>query len=218
LNKNSIISFNQHRILLLFPIVGFVAFLFFFYLATNYYPGGSQFDRQSLGYSWEHNYWCNLLYKHALNGKFNDARKFAIIAMLCLNASVACFWFIFPNVAKLKPSIRQLIQISGMISMLIATFITSKFHDVIIFLASVFGSVALIGTLFILIKLKWKILAYMGLLNFTLVGLNFLFYFNESLISFLPILQKITFITFLFWFSIMSSRMYDLHQANSYKK
>jgi len=195
---------------LLFPILGIIAFLCLFFLATTYYPGGSQFNHHSVGYSWEHNYWCNLLYKNALNGQYNSARQLAIVAMLCLNSSVAGFWFLFPKLTKkLTISSRQLIQVSGMISMFIATFISSKFHDTIILLASLFGSIALIGTLYVLLKLRWNILFYLGLLNLFLVGLNFLFYFNDSLIYFLPMLQKTTFITFLSWFSIMSYKMYD---------
>lgn len=207
--KKFITKHDRHSIIFLFPIVGFIAFLCFFYLATTYYPGGSQFNHQSIGYSWEHNYWCNLLYRNALNGQYNYARKIAIVAMLCLNSSVAGFWFAFPNTAKLNVSSKQLIQASGILSMFIATFISSKFHDTIILLASLFGTIALIGTLYVLLKLQWKILFYLGVLNISLVGLNFLFYFNDYLIYFLPVLQKITFITFLSWFSTMSYKMYD---------
>lgn len=180
-----------------------------FYVATIYYPGGSQFNHYAQAYSWEHNYWCNLLYKNALNGEPNKARLIALFAMICLNSSVAGFWLLFPTLTKLGFSKKLLIQFSGILSMLIASFISSKLHDSLILLASLFGLVALVGTLYVLLKLHWIVVFYFGLLNLFLLALNFLFYFNDTLIYFLPILQKVTFITFLSWFSIMSYKMYD---------
>ncbi len=41
---------------LLTPILGSILFVFLYINATLLYPGGSQFDKQSVGFSWTNNY------------------------------------------------------------------------------------------------------------------------------------------------------------------
>ncbi|MFM9984643.1 MAG: hypothetical protein ACKVOK_05380, partial [Flavobacteriales bacterium] len=47
-----------------------------------------------------------------------------------------------------------------------------------------------------------------GLLNIALVGLNNYLYFSENMIKYLPVVQKISFVSFLVWISFMDLRVY----------
>ncbi|HEV7621655.1 MAG TPA: hypothetical protein VGO09_07980, partial [Flavisolibacter sp.] len=56
------------NLIILSPVFGSFAFIILYIIATIYYPGGSQANNVSKGFSWVHNYWCNLLNEKAING------------------------------------------------------------------------------------------------------------------------------------------------------
>ena len=45
----------------LIPTFGIINFFVFYYVATLYYPGGWETNRDVEGFSWVHNYSCTLL-------------------------------------------------------------------------------------------------------------------------------------------------------------
>lgn len=164
-----------------------------------------------MGFSWANNYWCNLLNENAINGQPNPAKLIAILAMLVLCISLIFFWFLFPRQIGLSKKHKQTIEISGTIAMIIGFFLfTNINHNLLTNLASAFGIVATVGTFVGLYKVKWFGLFSFGLLNILLVGLNNYVYYTIGLISYLPILQKITFATFLIWICCIDMRMYYL--------
>lgn len=188
--------FSKHYI----PIIGILLFSLLYIIATFYYPGGSNFDKYSVGFSWYNNFWCNLLDSYAINGKPNHAKYIASTAMVILIFSLGFFWWHFPKSAKMNQSFQNVIRISGVIAALVASLLVFNIkHDMIVNLSSLFGLFALIGTLIGLYKNKWMCLFYFGFFNFFLVGLNNLFYYDLRLINYLPVIQKITFLTFLLW-------------------
>jgi hypothetical protein len=81
-------------------------------------------------------------------------------------------------------------------------------HDLITNLASVFGLIATTGTFIGLFKAKWYGLFAFGLLNILLVGLNNYVYYNKGLIVYLPIIQKISFVTFIVWVCSIDIKIY----------
>ncbi len=188
------------RIWALTPILGTITFAILYFIATLYYPGGSQFDKNSIGFNWTNNYWCNLLNDTAINGQKNAAQSIALTAMFILCLTLTSFWLQFPNHTNLNKKHKLIIQICGTLAMTISFFLFTKLnHDLITNLASLFGLIATIGTFIGLYKNSWKTLFYFGLINFLLVvGNNFLYY-NKDLIYYLPLVQKITFATFLIW-------------------
>ena len=192
------------RLWVLTPIFGTVSFAILYFVATFYYPGGSQFDKNSIGFSWKDNYWCNLLNDEAINGQANSAQPIALTAMLVLCITLAFFWSQFPKYTNLCKTYKLTIQISGTLAMLIGFFLFTKFdHDLITNLASLFGLIATAGTFLGLFKNGWKTLFYFGLFNIILVIANNFLYYNKDLISYLPIVQKITFMTFLIWICLI---------------
>jgi hypothetical protein len=107
---------------ILIPIYGAILFLFLYFISTLYYPGGSQADKNSFGFSWIHNYWCNLLNDNAINGQSNTAQPIALTAMFILCVTLTLFWVQFPMFTSLNKAYKLTIQISGSLAMLIGTF------------------------------------------------------------------------------------------------
>jgi hypothetical protein len=199
---------NNKSIWVLLPIFGTLLFAVLYVLATLFYPGGSQIDKNAIGFSWINNYWCNLLNEQAINGADNPARPIALIGMLILCLTLSFFWYLFPKNVAIKKTFKQIIQISGVVSMCIAMFLFTKFHDVVTNLASFFGVIALIGTFVVLYKIKWVGLFRFGLFNLLLVGLNNYVYYTKGLIIFLPLIQKVSFASFLIWICSISISLY----------
>lgn len=105
------------KIHILVPVFGISLFAVLYFIATQYYPGGSQADVKSIGFSWQHNYWCNLLNENAMNGQANPARPIAISAMIILCFSLTYFWFNLPIWIQSSNIIAILIRSSGILAM-----------------------------------------------------------------------------------------------------
>jgi len=140
-------SEGEKSILLLTPFLGTILFVVLYIIATLLYPGGSQVDRNSIGFSWTNNYWCNLLNETAINGQANPAKPVAITGMFVLCLTLAFFWFLFPRHINLDRKLKLTIQISGILAVTIAFFLfTNINHDFVTNLASIFGLIATVGT------------------------------------------------------------------------
>ncbi len=186
--------------MVLIPILGVLLFVVLYVVATFLYPGGSQIDRNAVGFSWTNNYWCNLLNDNAINGQPNAAKPIALTGLFVLCLTLSIFWFIFPTQINISKNLQRTIQDSGILAMTVALFLfTHLNHDLITNLASTFGAIATIGTFIGLYKNKLFGLFAFGLLNILLVSLNNLCYYNKALIVYLPVIQKISFATFLIW-------------------
>lgn len=191
---------RTENIWVLTPILGTILFVVIYFVATFFYPGGSQVDKNSIGFSWTDNYWCNLLMEDAINGQHNSAKPIALTGMFVLCLTLSIFWFEFPRQIKIGKNTKLTIQISGILAMAVAFFLFTNFnHDFVTNLASIFGLIATVGTFVGLYKTKWFKLFAFGLVNILLVGMNNYVYYTKGLIVYLPIIQKISFVSFLIW-------------------
>lgn len=196
-------------IYILIPILGTGIFLLLYIIATLLYPGGSQVDKNSIGFSWINNYWCNLLNKNAINGQYNPAKPVALTGMFILCLTLTFFWFIFSKLVNVGKFLKLVIPISGALAMIVAFFLfTGINHDIITNLASSFGAIATVGTFIGLYKNNWRRLFYFGLFNILMVALNNYVYYNKDLIVYLPLVQKITFAAFLLWICCIDVNLY----------
>ncbi|MEO7307295.1 MAG: hypothetical protein ABIR78_06440, partial [Ferruginibacter sp.] len=109
------------------------------------------------------------------------------------------------NIGK---SSKQTIQLSGITAMAVVLFLFTKFHDTIINVAGFFGVIALTLTLFGLCKNKWTALFYFGIFNLLLIGLNNYCYHTKELMIYLPVVQALSFASFLTWFCCINIKMY----------
>ena len=189
------------------PLLGIPSFVLLYVWASFYYPGGSQADAQSTGFSWVNNYWCNLLNSTAINGQTNPAQPIAMTAMVVLCISLAVFWYLFPMISLSKTLSVRITQFTGVAAMGTALLLNSSIdHDLITNLASLMGLVAVVGTLIGLRRLEWNVLFWFGTMNLLLVLLNNLLYYNAELIRYLPLVQKISFAAFLVWLFLISMK------------
>jgi hypothetical protein len=201
---------SKKNIWTLTPFLGAILFVIVYFIASLYYPGGSQVDKNHNGFSWANNYWCNLLNENAFNGQKNTAKPIAILGMFVLCFTLSIFWFLFPKQMNIRKSLKLIIQISGILAMTIALFLfTDIYHDLVINLATFFAIPAILGTFIGLYKTKWYSLFGFGMLNLLLVGLNNYVYYNIELIIYLPIIQKITFASFLIWVCCITIKLYQ---------
>ena len=194
-------------LLIYLPTFGILIFIGLFVHATNLYPGGSQANINSVGFDWMNNFWCNLMNENAVNGQENPASLIAIIAMIILCASVTLNYFYFAAIFEKNWIWKMIIKISGTISTLSAVFIFTKYHDIMTTLLSVFGALGIIGIIRALHKNNLTFFKLTGIVCMILVGMNNLFYYVESLIEYLPMIQKITFILILAWIVGLNLKM-----------
>lgn len=205
----TILTDKSKTIWILIPIFGSLLFIVLYMIAAFLYPGGSETDKTSIGFNWTSNYWCNLIHENAINGQSNTGRTFAITAMFILCLSLSTFWFVFPKHINANKYLRLTIQTTGIASMLSSFFLLTKInHDLIVNIASSLGFVATIGTLVCLYQTKWQWLFAFGLLNVFLVGLNNYLYHTEGMMIYLPVVQKISFLSFLVWICFISINHY----------
>ena len=199
---------NIKRDWLLVPVVGTVVFVILYIVAALLYPGGSQADKAAKGFSWLHNYWCNLLNDNAINGELNPAKPVAMAGMYALCITLSFFWLFFPLYVSIGKIAKRTIQVSGVLAMVIALFLFTSLHDVVTNLASGFGVVAVTGVFIALYKNKRYILFGFGIFNLLLVALNNYVYYTAGMLVYLPVVQKISFASFLIWICSIAITLY----------
>lgn len=87
------------------------------------------------------------------------------------------------------------------------TFV-EDYHNLVVNLAGAFGlvaSLAILGTLYNAKQIKLFVL---GMVNIFLIVCNAFLFFNKSFIQYLPVVQKITFITYLLWTCFISLTLF----------
>ncbi len=189
----------QQKILYLIPPLGIMLFIGLYVYSSTLYPGGSQADSYSPGFDWINNYWCNLMNKEGMNGITNPARPFAILAMVILCFSLTIFFIQFARNYARTPFWKRMIFINGILSMLFAVLIFTRFHDVMTIISSCFGLFVVIGIIWELYKGQLTVYKISGLCCILLLIANNFIYYSGNFIEGLPLLQKITFAIVLLW-------------------
>ncbi len=162
-------------------------------IATWHYPGGSQVDKNAIGYDWRNNYISNLFGEKAVNGAYNASRFWAVAGMIFFSASFALFFVEFSKRIPAKGA-AQIIKYVGAIGMFFTALIATPLHDTMIIFSS---TMFLIGVFYITIfVLKSKL----HFSKFLCVACLLIFYatlylYGSGHVKFLPIMQKITFST-----------------------
>ena len=195
----------------LLPVAGVLLFVLLYIIAALLYPGGSQADKNAAGFSWLHNYWCNLLNDAGINGQPNAGKWWARTGMIVLGGTFCVFWWLFFRYAGFARPVRYLMTACGAMAMLLSLFLSTAAHDILVTTSGLLGVVAMVATFTGLYRLKWSRLLWLGMLNLFLVMINNLFYYTPSLIRMLPLVQKITFLLFLVWVCWICRRMWDCH-------
>jgi hypothetical protein len=162
-------------------------------IATWHYPGGSQVDKNAIGYDWKNNYISNLFGKNAVNGAANAARFWAVGGMVFFSASFALFFIQFSKRIPAQGA-AKVIKYIGAGGMVFAFLIATPLHDIMVSIAS---TMFLIGMFYITV---FVLKSRLRLFKFCCVICLLVFYYTLYLygsghFKFLPIMQKITFAT-----------------------
>ncbi|MBL7471581.1 hypothetical protein [Robertkochia sediminum] len=181
------------------PTIGIFAFFGIYIIAAKLYPGGSIADIDSTGFDWRSNHWCNLMRENAINGVENQDRSLAITGITILCISMIVFFFQFANHFEKTRHWKLIIKISGALAMISATFIFTKYHNVMTTILSISGSLVIIGMIRALHNNHLNFFKVMGVLCIFIIALNNFFYFNEALTRYSPVIQKIAFVLILSW-------------------
>lgn len=206
---------NLKGLLKWLPTVGILIFIGIYICASKLYPGGSIIDMNSIGFDWFNNHWCNLMSSTALNGEINHARPLAIVGITILCISMIVFFFQFANHFEKNRNWSLAIKVSGTIGMLSATFIFTKYHDIMTTILSICGSAVIIGMIRALHQNDLTYYKIIGFLCILIVGLNNYFYYNEDLITYSPIVQKTAFILILTWTIALNYTINKQSHSNS---
>lgn len=178
---------KKHSVLL-----GIIIAISLLLVATFNYPGGSQFDINSIGYDWKNNYISNLFSEKAVNGADNASRFWAVGGMFFLSVSLALFFIEFSKKIPAKGS-AKIIKYFGIIGMLFTFLIATPLHDMMVTIASTMFLVSIFYiTVFILMS-KLHLFKFLCIACLLVFYATLYIYGVGSFRSFLPIMQKITF-------------------------
>lgn len=182
-----------------FTLLGIFAGLVLITFAAYLYPGGSQQDIASKGFSMQHNYLCNLSDKKAVDGVNNPGRYFAIAGMFVLCCGLAHFFFKFSK--KLPTAaFRNIVAVSGIISMFFAFLAFTPYHDVVITIASSFSLLAIFTILVALYKSRLNALFFFGICCLLISYFTNYIYYTKQFLELLPVMQKLSFAVIAIWF------------------
>lgn len=195
---------NIHRYVLKIPIAGMLLFVLLYIISAYFYPGGSQASVDQVGFSWANNYLCDLLDNTAINGQPNIARGYARAALGFLCFSLILLWVYLPLLFKVRRRVHFLISFFGIASMLTTVFLASEIHDIIVRIAGALGVVAILLTFIQLYRSKYLKLLFFGLVCLIFMLTNYYIYETAILINWLPVIQKITFISWILWFVLLN--------------
>ncbi len=173
-------------------LTGVVISLILMMIAISVYPGGSMFDKNSVGFDWTKNFISNLFATKALNGSENSSRIWACLAMIILPFSYAIF---FINMSKKLPdkNAGNIIKYGGVANILCMFLIVTPLHDLMLNISiTLFWTCIVVITLFIL---KTRL----HLFKFFCVVCLLIFYYSLYLWGtndwgLLPIMQRVNFI------------------------
>jgi len=181
------------------PTIGIFIFVGLYVYSANLYPGGSQANPNSVGFDWINNYWCNLMNENGMNGQKNLARTYAITAMVILCASLVLFFVQFAQKFAQYRFWKLAIKIFGILTMVFAILIFTKYHDLMTTISSIFGVFVVIGIIWEVYKSNLNLFKIGGIFCVILLGLNNYIYYSGNAIDYLPLIQKITFAIVLIW-------------------
>lgn len=172
-------------------LIGIMVSLSLLSIAMMVYPGGSVFDKNSVGFDLTKNFISNLFGAKALNGSDNPARYWADAGMIFLAVSFAMFFMQFSEKIPQK-SAANVIKYAGAGGMIFMFLVVTPLHDVMITIASTMFLLSIFYITIFVLKSKlhfFKILCIIGMLNFYFT----LYLYGFGDLVYLPIMQKITY-------------------------
>jgi len=181
------------------PTFCVILFLLLFLYCTTLYPGSSQHDINATGFSWQHNYWCDIMDIKTYDQRDNPARIWGIIATIILCIGTGWIFYQFPNHYGSTSTEKWIISGFGIASMLAGSMIFTSFHNQVIGIASALALVAIIVMFYVLFRQQEYPLFYFGVFACLIMLFNNYIYYSKNGIENLPWIQKVSFVIVLTW-------------------
>jgi hypothetical protein len=173
-------------------LIGIGISLLLLIIATKYYPGGSNFDKTTIGFSWTTNYISNLFADKAVNGMENGARYWAVGSMMILSLSFSMFFVQFSKRIPHKGS-ANLIKFLGSAGMVFTFLIATPLHDLMVIIASTIFLICIFYITVFVFKSKLNVFKLFCTLYMLLFYSTLFLYGTSDFRSYLPIIQKVLF-------------------------
>ncbi|MCH8501339.1 MAG: hypothetical protein LAT77_05435 [Aliidiomarina sp.] len=181
------------------PFLGVLSAVLLFWWSAGLYPGGTQLDPTTVGYSWTENTISALFQPYAVNGEENPARWYATFAVFLFCLSIAAVFHAIATAAQ-QWSRRfyagavsrhgQIIRIAG-VAMAVFTFlVTTPLHHIKVTIALVFFLVTAVTLLNWLWQARAHGLFLLGLLALALPVVNAILFYGQMGYEWLPPIQK----------------------------
>ncbi|MFL0162997.1 hypothetical protein [Aquirufa salirivi] len=174
-------------------LVGIIAATVLLIMATQFYPGGSMADKNSVGFDWTQNFISNLFGEKAINGQDNPARYWAYLGMIFLSLSLTVFFVQFSVKIPHKGS-GLVVRYLGALGMLFTFLIVTSYHDLMVVLSSTLFLVCLFYITVFIFKTKQHFLKLLCVICL-LIFYTTLFLYGAGAFDILPIMQKLTFVS-----------------------
>jgi len=181
------------------PIAGMILYVLVFTAAAFSYPGGSINEPAAVGYSFFHNFLCDVMDPVTKGGVENNARTVAVISHLILSFTMISFFYILPEIFQKKNRNTYLVRGFGMLTMTVFIFMYTPFHDQIVTATGVLGTIALIPFFIELYHYEGKSLKQLALACYAMSVVVFFIFETKYGFYYLPFLQKVTFALDAWW-------------------
>ncbi len=172
-------------------LLGIIIAIFLLLIATMLYPGGSLFDKNSIGFDWSKNFISNLFATKAVNGSDNTARIWADGGMIFLSVSFALFFIKFSKKIPAKGA-AKVIKYLGAGGMLCTFLIVTPLHNMMVTIASTLFLVSIFYITVFILKSRLHLLKVMCIICLLIFYFTLYLYGSRSY-GLLPVMQKITF-------------------------
>ena len=202
-------------------IVGLGIFLVVFTIAAYNYPGGSSNLPEYNGYSFFHNFLCDVMKPVTQTGVINKARPLAIVSHLILSFTMISFFYLLPELFSFSNKNTKLTRAFGMLTMTVFIFMYTPYHDSIVTATAILGTVALIPFLIELPKYPNIGMKNLAKVCFGLSVIVFLIFVSKIGFYYLPFIQKIAFVldgSWVIWVSLTVIKKNKLVAQTAHEK
>ena len=181
------------------PVAGILCSLCLFVVAAAHYPGGTVESAQTVGHDWAHNFISTLFSKQALNGADNQARPFALPAMLLFCTSSGMM-FRAVSMQSTSAALKHAINIGGIGSMVYAFLaVATPMHDLLVTVSLGFSLVAIVAMLCMLYLARRTTLFVVGVICLAVLVTAAVMYYGNVRWRLLPITHKLVFVLVTGW-------------------
>ncbi|MCZ2481144.1 hypothetical protein G9H64_03570 [Aquirufa nivalisilvae] len=174
-------------------LIGIILSSILLLIATQYYPGGSMSNKNSIGFDWTKNFISNLFAENAINGNENPARYWAYFGMIFLSLSLTAFFVQFSTKISHKGS-RLIVRNLGSLGMMFTFLIVTSYHDLMVILSSTLFLVCLFYITVFIFKTKQHFLKLLCVICL-LIFYTTLYLYGAGAFDILPVMQKLTFVS-----------------------